>query len=225
MGLKEPGLRGSLRNVSVGIAAIPDAVVDDFERGNLDPYTLHDAGNYNPSVTDSSPVLEGDKSLQASGSDGVVSTLDSTSGLDNYPSVGDLFGFLTRFDNLDARSYQFFGVQDESTRLDGEYWIVHRADLSEMQLRKDGNTLDSVSVNYTVDQSYDTHVDWVSQDEILVKLYEGLTDELDSENEIATLTVTNISDGYTSGGIGWGFGSAGSTVDIRHDYCRILKSD
>ena len=40
MGLKEPGLRGSLRNVSVGIRVIPDRGVyiqDDWGDGNLSP--------------------------------------------------------------------------------------------------------------------------------------------------------------------------------------------
>lgn len=39
MGLKEGGLRGSLRNVSVGVIMIPDSVVEDFEDGNVNNWT------------------------------------------------------------------------------------------------------------------------------------------------------------------------------------------
>ena len=85
MGLKEPGLRGSLRNVSVGIDAIPDIVVDDFESGDL----THWSGETDKYVVDDSdPVKEGTFSCKNIGDDDGNVYIGSAEGKDGVPQVG-----------------------------------------------------------------------------------------------------------------------------------------
>ena len=73
--------------MSTRVDAIPDSVVDDFERGNLDPYIIFD-GDFSI-VSSGSMVLEGDNSLLMD-SDDTTQALFSYpgDGLDNYPKRG-----------------------------------------------------------------------------------------------------------------------------------------
>ena len=106
MGLKESGLRGSLRNVSVGIDAIPDSVVDNFEDADAEPPGVYETGegidDYYTIVNGdfartTSDVVEGGHAIErtsASGPDAIIST--SADGLNSYPEGGDTVLFLVR---------------------------------------------------------------------------------------------------------------------------------
>ena len=125
MGLKESGLRGSLRNVSVGIDAIPDGVVDNFEDADSDPagpyeegetldtyYTDVD-GSFNRTTTD---VIEGDKAVEGNGTaDGLIS--EPGDGLPRYPEEGDKIEYLIRTPGNVPR--YFFNMAFDGTNLSG----------------------------------------------------------------------------------------------------------
>ena len=51
MGLKESGLRGSLRNVSVGIDAIPDSVTDHWTSSGSGDYMINGVGDVDIDIT------------------------------------------------------------------------------------------------------------------------------------------------------------------------------
>ena len=96
MGLKESGLRGSLRNVSVGIDAIPDAVIEQFDAGNLDGYE-GDTSFF--SITQSN-TLVGDNALinddQSSNNQIIINP-----NLDNTPERGDEWAFFAEWGIMD----------------------------------------------------------------------------------------------------------------------------
>ena len=125
MGLKEPGLRGSLRNVSVGMDAIPDALVDNFEDEpngiyesgeTIVDYYSNDTGSYGRTTSN---VEEGEQALGRTVEEahvGVVS--EPGDGLNRYPDEGDtvkwiavaseLFGgILLNADSSDQEGYLF----------------------------------------------------------------------------------------------------------------------
>ena len=99
MGLKEPGLRGSLRNVSVGIDAIPDSVVDDFETGDISRYS-GDAESFaaddDSFIGDFALEFEADKDNNAILSDEPVDGF--------IPTVGRRFSFYARDESDGADS-------------------------------------------------------------------------------------------------------------------------
>ena len=94
MGLKESGLRGSLRNVSVGIDAIPDSVILLPESDDLDHFG-GDTGQF--TIDDTSPVYEPFESVDNNQLSlklpAATNEIGSSSGLDNYPSTDTTFRF------------------------------------------------------------------------------------------------------------------------------------
>ena len=99
MGLKESGLRGSLRNVSVGISAIPDSLGHQYLVGDFS--------------TDGWPDSEGDQDIDTingltldetafGGTGGIVSTSD-----DEFGEDGQMVDFRTQLDTDIAVSIPF----------------------------------------------------------------------------------------------------------------------
>ena len=114
MGLKESGLRGSLRNVSVGIDAIPDSVVDNFEDFPDGPYESGDSlsdfysGDLGVfSRTTSDVPGDGDYALDEDGSGNVAIISEEGDGLPRYPEKGEIFSVLMR--NNGSNSVPYFG--------------------------------------------------------------------------------------------------------------------
>ena len=94
------GLKRSLRNVSVGIDAIPDSVVDNFESVDSDPAGVYETGEtlddyYNGGLAEwsrnTSDVVEGDKNVEAEMGDNVDHVIISQpgDGLNRYPEAED----------------------------------------------------------------------------------------------------------------------------------------
>ena len=142
MGLKESGLRGSLRSVSTGVRAIPDSVVDDYEwggpvgnrysalNGTLDSWDI----NQNP------PIREGDYSLKFSqaGSESQSLTSDENDGLDYYPDADDAIWTWVRFQNDGANPLVGFLLSDGQRARDGVGFQWRGTD-DIIELRLDGN--------------------------------------------------------------------------------------
>ena len=118
MGLKESGLRASLRSVSTGVVAIPDSVLlpesDDLTHfdGDIGDFDINsDQPKFNTEFTD--------LSLKATGSTENV-FIGSTSGLERYPDVGDTHRLAIYLDNADSSlADTFFGHSLETSRDDG----------------------------------------------------------------------------------------------------------
>lgn len=112
-------------------------VVDDFERGNLDPYELT-ALFTDPAdvweVVDDGPTYFGNYSLKAWEHNSGITSQD---GLDNYPSVGEPIYWRVYFPSsvTTATSWGgeiYFGVKDE----DNLYRARIRGDDEELQITK-----------------------------------------------------------------------------------------
>jgi len=141
MGFKEAGLRGSLRNVSVGASVIPDSVVDNYEQVLYEDQdkTLSDYYNEDLSAAtrQTSTVLKGDFTLELSvPGDNGSAAIYSISGLPRYPSRGDDLSLRVSYDdNVSQINFQFvFG--DASSQYGTGYSVVTDTDNDEMIIRK-----------------------------------------------------------------------------------------
>ena len=98
------GLKGSLRNVSTGVIAIPDSVIDQFEQYNgglslSDNYPNTTASSVFSITTDT--VFQGDQALLADATADGTEILFSEfgDGLEDYPNIGDRFQLRFRSDS------------------------------------------------------------------------------------------------------------------------------
>ena len=147
MGLKEPGLRGSLRNVSVGIAAIPDDLIYDRGAGEDDFEVSFSRGEGTTEKRDESLFARvvGDASEQEERLWSTVEKVDlSDFNSIRFRSTGQAFDDLSTFwlavDSTDANQRAFDwdqsvaveeGVNDWTERddsidvsgLSGEYFV------------------------------------------------------------------------------------------------------
>ena len=196
MGLKESGLRGSLRNVSVGIDAIPDVVLlpDENDLDNFDNSTELE-------ISSADPNIQSDLSLKLTDADGFqdeVST--STSGLNRYPESGEQFGYYYHTNEDDGAAHGLFGVQDS----DNFYgvWLTPTSD--EIRIVKDGigGTVESSATSNAVntDEFYYIEVDWLTDGTITARVFEVDQSNGDIQSEIGSVSTTD--EDYSAGGIG-----------------------
>ena len=140
MGLKESGLRGSLRNVSVGIDAIPDTVVEQFDArsafGTSDEGTTVDSwegetGTY--TVTGGSPTVIGDgingqRMLSFDGTDDELGLPSS-----EFSTISQRYVIImvVRFDNTGEED-RIFAAEDFEN--DNDVFIGNRGDNDNWQI-------------------------------------------------------------------------------------------
>ena len=204
MGLKESGLRGSLRNVSVGIDAIPDIVLLP-ETNDLNNFS-GDTGEF--SIQDSVNFGTGDLTLQGNSVSGDDKEINSTSGLDTYPSVNQKLSVLTQMDS-DGRSITRFGVQDSSNHYglfidpNGNFRILKNGSAL---ASNDGQSISGDTVYRKLWYWRDT------EPNIEFELYLE-SDDPETDEPIASVTANDTE--YTSGGIGFtaSNSSGGATAD------------
>ena len=228
MGLKESGLRGSLRNVSVGIDAIPDSVVDDFERGDLDPYS-GDLGSFGVTQTN---VPEGDFALEiddASAEEVIYSEPDD--GLDYYPQKGDVFVCLLKDPDEDYRPKFFWGLSNNGG-VSG-YSVRLAPDSGGIRISEwdDGSqsTIADTSINHDGDTWYWMEVEWHDgsaddpEDEIVATLYDVDVSKIEDDpaeargNELGSTSV-NDDNHANNRGVGFGVGSTGDATGSMADW-------
>lgn len=154
-------------------------VIDDFERGNLDPYDTSNSGGYFAVVE--SPVYEGGYALQIRqnyADDNSRYYVRSTSGLTAYPSPGDTFSFWYRPEGPDpaAGDKAHFRFNITGTEANYDVWInqstgsVHYEKVTLGQV--DSVTNDGVNIidpgNGAWDSEgntwYEIEVDWTVED-------------------------------------------------------------
>ena len=213
MGLKESGLRGSLRNVSVGIDAIPDKLILQPKEDDLNNFN----GDTNEwDINGDDPVLFEDVgeglSLKNTGSGGFIG---SSSGLDNYPDVGETHVYFvnTNTTNGDPYPQVGWGHSDDNQQDDGYDLVFDFRDggddvILSRQDSGSGSTIDSES-GFDSDTWYSVEILHESNGDITVTIREaGDLDNpqnYDDEDVVATLNGnddTYITDGeYDNNGI------------------------
>ena len=218
MGLKEAGLRGSLRSVSTEVPRIPDSEVDYFERDSLDFYT----GDTTEFVIQNDVTFTtdtGDRSLKSEASDfsRVISTPGD--GLPQYPAQDDRLVCRVRITE-NVRDPRFrFNVAD----IDNHYYAALENDngLFGLKKREDGSvsTLDEITATFPTDEFFHVVREPIVNDEITIGLYENDGGELGAE--LASITATD-SAFVTNEGIGFAAREASSSDPIYFDDVEIL---
>ena len=213
MGLKESGLRGSLRNVSVEIAAIPDSVVENFESGDLNDY-VGETEEFE--VNQNTPVFIAENSLKTPGSS---ADIVSTSGKEKYPEQGDRFSQRVHYNGGSGRTNMVFAVQDIDN-----YYLVQVTSGGEItifiQNSGDFTTISEKSVQELPnDEWLEFEVVWLTDGTINFEIF-GASDENDNKgSSLAQLSVND--DTYSDGGIGWRNNNDGT---FAYDYYAIWES-
>ena len=237
MGLKESGLRGSLRNVSVGIDAIPDSVVDNFEPDPEGPYSedppsideFYEGPTSDINITDSD-VLEGGFSLHSSS--GSSNSNIVTDEFDNIPERGDRFSYYAiALSSSDSVPGLAFGVDPEHNGGDSGdydcYAVQFRHGSNSIDIMKNGTTNDDIqeseSVSLDVGEWYEMEIDWTSTS-IDLTIYEIDQDTVDAgvipdrQTDLASVSFSDQE--YDSGQIAWvrSFSSGDIAWDALHNF-------
>ena len=204
MGLKESGLRGSLRNVSTGVIAIPDSVVDNFESILYEDQNLTLSDYYSGDLSvferQGQTVFNGDFALeiegQNPGNDGSFGIF-STTGLPRYPEAGEKFNVRLRLEFSENSETRFtFGVQDSSNLYNVD---IRSSDNRFRVFVTDGGstTILDESTAGTISDSvwYTCEVDWAVSGTTTLTLFD------ESMSQVDQISFNDST--FTSGGIGW----------------------
>ena len=239
MGLKEPGLRGSLRNVSVGIGAIPDNVVDNFEDGNADPAGVYESedtiadfysGDTSGYARTTTEVIEGGNALEYTGDvNGGFIASEPNNGLNRYPAKGEIISGLLRDTSTDHVPQFIIGAEVSEGDVSG-YGIQIRPDESRLRIARyvdsseDAVLAETTSASLNFDEWYDCEVEWhdgsgsESDNEIVFTVYEIDEDTLERENEVASISAN---DSTFEDNSGVGFRAIRETSETLFDFVRV----
>ena len=157
MGLKESGLRGSLRNVSVGIDAIPDSVDNHWPIGETDTETLSDnVGNIDLNVIGGSLVSDSnsaeDHHYDLDGVDDRIIAESSDS--DHFTQVNEmtlLWWVKADGANIDELDTVVNTSPDGGLAADNTYFWFDSGGQLEVRVNVDDNTSNDVAI--TIDRS------------------------------------------------------------------------
>jgi len=211
-------------------AVIPESVVDNFDSGNLNPYT-----NTNNWTVTQSNVIEGQNALAIDSGNPEFSdsALISESGLDAYPQKGDVIACLLRdpSDTLKRRLPAFeWGVDTDGGK--SEYRLLINAKNNEILLSKRVNgsfaQLATASLTINAGDWYDCEVEWHDgsgdepDNELIARIYE--VDEIQLERNGGELVEisANDSDNANNTGIGFSCSSDGNSPETVVDALRIM---
>lgn len=210
--------RGTISLSGAAAAAVSfPIVVDDFEDGDIDEYT-GEQQDLDAATVQQTTVFHNDFALElASGSDGSIRNIESQSGLNDYPEVGDTFRFAFQLDNDDTNAQVGFAVQDTATR--DLYVINIQASFSDsysLQRLVDGNltTLDSGSWPGTVGSWFEIETDW-GDPTISMDMFDDQGNSVGDPVQADDTT-------YTDGGIEWIVQGSLATVLGYFDWMRIV---
>lgn len=192
-------------------------IIDDFEDGDKSEYG-NDPEPANWSVQQGT-VLEGSYSLEGDSGDGSAIGISSTTGLNYYPSQGDVFRSYFQGGSGPSRGGPFYFVQSQSgvtpegyhvrMDIDGDSMVLYRTDSS-------GNfasTLGSTSVTLSNGTLYDIEMSVNTSDQHEITLYNSSGTQLASLGPFSDST-------YSSGGWGWFNNPAGSAANSFYDFAR-----
>ena len=178
-----------------------DQVIDDFENGSLNEYSF-DRGSSGASVV-GQPTWSGSKALKISGTD---TEMISTSGLNYYPSAGDVFScWVQGASGADDLNFSY-GVQNHSDRyfvrldfLNNNLQLYRYENGSSTLLAKD------ISVTVAENQWYNIEIDWRKTGTQIIRLYDA------SKTQVTQISASDAT--WSDGGIGYdAYLSDGGTV-------------
>ena len=204
--------------------AIPDSVVDNFEDANISEYT-GDTASFSTTTTN---VIEGTYALEAN-SPADNDRITSESGLNNYPSKGDIFSAVVRDPGIwPILLYGWGGESGYGIRLptSSNEFNIFRFDDS-----KTPTTLNTVSATLSENVYYEVEIEWhdgtgaEADNTHVVNLYDiddTSNPPFDRISKIATGTVTDST--YSANtGVGVGLRFASSSNDTLVDYYTIRE--
>ena len=231
MGLKESGLRGSLRSVSTGVIAIPDSVVDNFEDADSDPagiyeegdtlsdfYTFRDSTDDASRVSDSN-IIDGSFALEFDSPSATNLSSNPGDGLNRYISKGDRFSALVR--SVDEEVGIIWGVGSTS---DDRYQLAVGQNNNDLRLSKstDGNFQDLSTPNVSIESGewYELEIEWhdgsgsESDNTIISRVFDVDQSTGERGPELQSTSVSD-SDHADNEGVGFtiGGGATGDRVD------------
>jgi hypothetical protein len=170
-----------------------------------------------------SATLEGSISLTANQySDNII----SISGLDNYPSKGDVFACLVEDRDGSSRSQIHFGVSDTNNYYEAA--LSTDNNLIRLRKRENGDFVELDQHNISVGTGiYDIEVTWKSDDTIEVRVFDFDTKSMWRGSQVGSTLSASDSTHDTETGIGFRPDGSGSISegDIRWDWYRILDKD
>ena len=217
MGLKESGLRGSLRSVSTGVSAIPDSVVDDFEDGDISEYS----GDTAAWTVVQNNVEQGDFALQKDAPDSFGESIWSLpgDGLQNYPQANSDIAVLVREEGGVIPVFAF-ALEDDAGTIKG-YGVQYEFN-EEISLRRIDDLSEFSATTLDSDSTIDTNSgEWYY---ILIERESDLKEvtlfDLDDNPVSETISTTDTT--YdTDEGIGFSnFTSISDTDQTVFDYVR-----
>lgn len=187
--------------------------IDSFEDGDISEYS-GDTGNFSVVTNDSVHL---DNSLESSATSPV--SITSTSGLENYPEVGDTIEFWTKATNLSpdtARVGAMFGVEGG-----GHYQVrMNYNDRKAIILDNDGTGAEVLEISPYIDglepdQWDNIQVDWGGS-EITVTVTPG------GDGESVSATATSFNHEETTGGFGWFAALTDGSESVRADNAKVV---
>jgi len=194
---------------------IPDSVVDDYERGNLDPYTAIGTDGFSVTQTN---VIEGEYAVKIETSEasdfGIIS--EPGDGLDDYPDEEDTLAFIIR-DPGEGWPGVLFNAQIDGGEADTFAFLVQ--DNDDLRLYRyeswsggtDGRTeITTSSVNVSSNTWYWGEVDMADEEgNIEGRLFELDETEFENENfvdakgsELGSVSATDENISKTNRGVG-----------------------
>ena len=212
MGLKESGLRGSLRNVSVGIDAIPDSEIflprsndlDDFNFNNTssEDWNLVSDGNIIDDLHDrTDPVLAVENAVMPTDVDGIhLFANDVIAGA--IPKPGDTFSIYMNELEENCRPTVNFGVQDggngygirfDPSSSSSAHVIIRYDDESRTALSQSGNV-------GSVGDWHEIEVEWGENGDITSKVFS--VDQSDGSRQSELNQESTNDTTYSDGGFG-----------------------
>ena len=213
--------------MSVAEDDIPDSVVDNFERGNLDPYIESGGGSF--SVQQSivwDDRFESAYALAGTHDDDHNIYSGVGDGLENYPERGDEIRLYTYIDDAlgDSRfGFGFGASSDPGASRDEGYiaYITTTESPQELFLRKEDSDLEqSGAISPPDEEWFEWRIEWTDPT-ITVSLHENW----DEESEEFTDKITSISaddDEFDSGGIYFYLNHSG-TQTTYFDQCWVWE--
>jgi hypothetical protein len=142
-------------------------VVDTFEDNSLSEYKTLISNNVD---IQSNQVFEGNYAVKLTSSGGSSNNtgIRSTSGLDNYPKIGDTIQFYWKTSNNSAGGrYLRFGDSPSSF-----YGISYQASIGKIAIRKDENNMDSKGYNFQTGKWYRNVIEWKKSGKIIWTAYD-----------------------------------------------------
>ena len=191
-----------------------ELVVDDFERGDLSPYSGEKSWFDIISSGPEEEVYKGENALKAT-SNGGAYVITANEGLENNPVQGNSFEIWYYAGETGEPQQAFlWGVQDS----DNWYGLEVNNDPPDdvLYLRKDGSVLDSTGSGDVTprDEWQRIKIEWKSDGTMIAELY--------NSNGNPQYTVTAKDEEYSAGGIGFRSGASSGGSKSWWDNFRIL---